>query len=55
MVYHERIITVQAATAAHKADIYESLFPPNPNKTQKTKASNKSPKNFEQEPGLDEM
>ncbi|KAJ6120591.1 hypothetical protein N7523_004871 [Penicillium sp. IBT 18751x] len=45
----------QATTAAHKADIYESLFPPNPDKASKTKKSINTPKNFEQEPGLDEM
>jgi hypothetical protein len=54
-VYHGRILIIQATTAAHKADIYESLFPPSANKAQKTKASNKSPKDFEQEPELDEM
>ncbi|KAJ5127114.1 hypothetical protein N7448_007893 [Penicillium atrosanguineum] len=44
-----------STTAAHKADIYESIFPPKPNKAPKRKDSNKSPENFEQEPGLDEM
>lgn len=50
--YHERLLISQATTAAHRADIYESLYPPNPKKDAKR---SKGPQNFEQEPSMDEM
>lgn len=51
-MYYESVLISQATTAAHRADIYESLFPPDPKKAGKR---SKDPQNFEQEPSIDEM
>ncbi|KAJ5204441.1 uncharacterized protein N7498_005320 [Penicillium cinerascens] len=51
-MYYERVLISQATTAAHRADIYESLFPPDPKKAGKR---SKDPQAFEQEPSIDEM